>query len=91
MTADEPRGHLEYAQAIWPIARDLLSRNYDLTPDQMRELLDVKLGDRGNVAMWSEIAKVAIGGEAAFDEEPHPPARADDSAMATPGPAGGET
>jgi hypothetical protein len=54
-------GDLDYVKAIIPLAASLLRRNYDLTDDQLSNLLIYIPGDARNFEMWDSIRRVAMG------------------------------
>jgi hypothetical protein len=54
-------GPAEQLQALFALAVDLLSRNYDLELGDYRRLLRFHAGNEGYEAMWQEILDVALG------------------------------
>lgn len=48
-------------RALMALAVDLLRRNYDLTPEELRGLLRYRVGDPENTARWRAIGDVAQG------------------------------
>ncbi len=54
-------GPVDQLRALFALAIDLLTRNYELTGPELSRLLEYRDGDPENASTWSRIAEVATG------------------------------